>query len=138
MPIDFSVSDLIPASPQQIYDAWLDSEGHAQITGGQPANISAKEGAEFSAWNGYVRGRNLKLEPGHRIVQTWRTTKFAPNDPDSQIEVELVPVSGGTKVTVHHTNVPDGHTSYRDGGWQRSYFDTMKRHFNTSARKTHT
>ena len=113
MPIEFSVSDIIPASPQQIYDACLDSEGHAQITGGQPANISAKEGTEFSAWNGYIRGRTLKLEPGRRIVQTWRTTKFAPNDPDSQIEVELVPVGGGTKVTVHHTNVPDGHTRRR-------------------------
>src|SRR5207249_11878794 len=66
MPIEFSVSDIIPASPQQIYDAWLDSEGHAQITGGQPANISAKEGTEFSAWNGYIRGRTLKLEPGRR------------------------------------------------------------------------
>jgi len=50
MPIEFSVSDIIPASPQQIYDAGLDSEGHAQITGEQPAKISAKEGAEFSAW----------------------------------------------------------------------------------------
>jgi len=24
---------------------------------------------------------------------------------------------------------PDGHTSYRDGGWQRSYFEPMKQHF---------
>ena len=45
-------------------------------------------------------------------------------------------VSGGTRVTVHHTNVPDGHTNYRDGGWQSSYFDTMKRHFNATTPKT--
>jgi hypothetical protein len=25
--------------------------------------------------------------------------------------------------------VPDGHTSYRDGGWQRSYFEPMKQYF---------
>jgi len=25
--------------------------------------------------------------------------------------------------------VPDGHTSYRDGGWQRSYFEPMKAYF---------
>ena len=41
----------------------------------------------------------------------------------------LEPVSGGTKVTVRHTSVPDGHTSYRDGGWQRSYFEPMKKYF---------
>jgi activator of HSP90 ATPase len=129
MSFEFSVSDLIPAGAQDIYDAWLSSSGHERITGGQPAQISAREGAEFTVWNGYITGRNLQLEPGRRIVQSWRTTKFTANDPDSQIEVLLQPSPGGTKVTVHHTNVPDGHTSYRDGGWQRSYFDPMKEHF---------
>jgi len=129
MSFAFSVSDVVPARPQDIYDAWLSSRGHAEITGGQPAQISASEGAEFTVWNGYITGRNLQLEPGRRIVQSWRTTKFTAADPDSQIEVLLQPAPGGTKVTVNHTNVPDGHTSYRDGGWQRSYFDPMKEHF---------
>ena len=129
MPFEFSVSDIIPATPQQIFDAWLDSQGHEKITGGQPARISAREGDDFGVWNGYITGRNLKLVPGRRIVQSWRTTRFTKDDPDSQIDVLLEPVAGGTKVTVHHTNVPDDHTSYRDGGWQNNYFDTMKKHF---------
>lgn len=133
MPFDFSVSDVIPAAPQEIYDAWLDSNGHARITGGQPARISAEEGAEFTVWNGYIWGSNRKLEPGRRIVQSWRTTNFTTEDADSQIEVLLEPVPGGTKVTVNHSNVPDGHTSYRDGGWQDNYFDTMKKHFGRRA-----
>ena len=93
MPFEFSVSDLIPASPQDIYDAWLSSSGHEKITGGQKAQISAQEGAAFTVWNGYITGRNLKLEPGRRIVQSWRTTKFTATDPDSQIEVLLQPRS---------------------------------------------
>ena len=129
MPFEFSVSDIIPATPREIFDAWLDSRGHEQLTGGQPAQISPNEGADFTVWNGYITGRNLKLEPARRIVQSWRTTKFTKDDPDSQIEVLLEPVAGGTKVTVRHTNVPDGHTSYRDGGWQNNYFDPMKKHF---------
>jgi uncharacterized protein YndB with AHSA1/START domain len=129
MPFEFSVSDLIPASAQDIYDAWLSSSGHEKITGGQEAQISAQEGAAFTVWNGYITGRNLKLEPGRRIVQSWRTTKFTDTDADSQIEVLLQPAAGGTTVTVRHSNVPDGHTSYRDGGWQRSYFEPMKQHF---------
>ena len=130
MPFDFSVSDVIPASPQEIYDAWLSSDGHEKITGGKPAQMSAQEGAAFTVWNGYIRGRNLKLEPSRRIVQSWRTTKFSAADPDSQIEVLLEPAAGGTRITMRHSNVPDGHTSYRDGGWQRSYFDPMKEYFN--------
>jgi len=129
MPFDFSVSDVIPASPQEIYDAWLSSDGHEKITGGKPAQMSAQEGAAFTVWNGYIRGRNLKLEPSRRIVQSWRTTKFSAADPDSQIEVLLEPAAGGTRITMRHSNVPDGHTSYRDGGWQRSYFDPMKEYF---------
>src|SRR5215470_3980052 len=74
MPFEFSVSDLIPASAQDIYDAWLSSSGHEKITGGQKAQISAQEGAAFTVWNGYITGRNLKLEPGRRIIQSWRTT----------------------------------------------------------------
>jgi activator of HSP90 ATPase len=105
------------------------ANGHEKITGGQKAQISAQEGAAFTVWNGYITGRNLKLEPGRRIVQSWRTTKFTDTDTDSQIEVVLQPATGGTTVTVRHSNVPDGHTSYRDGGWQRSYFEPMKQHF---------
>src|SRR5262245_13115557 len=129
MPFEFSVSDLIPVSLQDIYDVWLSSSGHEKITGGQKAQISAQDGAAFTVWNGYITGRNLKLEPGRRIVQSWRTTKFADTDPDSQIEMLLQPAAGGTTITVRHTNVPDGHTSYRDGGWQRSYFEPMKQYF---------
>jgi len=129
MSFDFAVSDIIPGTPQEIYDAWLDSRGHEQMTGGGTALQSAKEGAAVTTWDGYISGRNLTLEPGRRIRQSWRTTRFTAHDPDSQIEVTLEPASGGTKVTVRHTNVPDGHTSYRDGGWQRSYFEPMKKYF---------
>ena len=129
MPYDFTVSDIIPAEPQAIYDAWLDSEGHSNLTGGASADISAIEGANFTAWDGYITGKNIRLEAGKCIIQTWRTSEFSDTDPDSQIEVLLEPVSGGTKVTIHHTNVPDGQTGYEKGGWQESYFDTMKAFF---------
>jgi len=129
MSLDFKVSDVIPAPPRAIYAAWLDSHGHAGMTGGQPASCSTAVGGTFTVWNGFITGKNLALEPGKRIVQSWRTTRFKSADPDSEIDVLLEPVAGGTRVTVNHRNVPDGHTSYRDGGWQRSYFDTMKAYF---------
>jgi hypothetical protein len=123
MPFEFSVSDLIPASAQAIYDAWLSSSGHENITGGQKAQISAQEGAAFTVWNGYITGRNLKLEPGpaHRpIVAHHQIHRHRSGFADRSAAA-----AGG----VRHSNVPDGHTSYRDGGWQRSYFEPMKQHF---------
>jgi activator of HSP90 ATPase len=125
MPFDFVVSDVIPATPQTIYDAWLTSAGHTAMTGAT-AEASAEPGAPFAAWDGYISGANLELEPYSRIVQRWRTTEFTDDDPDSQIEVLLEPVPQGTLVTIHHTNVPDGHLGYQDGGWQDNYFAPMK------------
>ncbi len=129
MPFTFTVSDVIPAAAEKIYDAWLDSAGHTKMTGGKKANINADPGGEFTAWNGYITGRNLMMERPRRIVQTWRTSRFIETDLDSQIEVTLAPAHGGTRVTIKHSNVPDGHTSYRDGGWQHNYFDPMKKYF---------
>ena len=103
------------------------------MTGGK-ATASPAEGGAFTAWDGYISGRNLVLEPGRRIVQSWRTTRFTAEDPDSQIEVLLEPVAGGTRLTLHHTNVPDGHTGYQDGGWQDHYFEPMKRWFENLSR----
>lgn len=57
MTIEFSVSAVITASPEEIYDAWLDSNGHTKMTG-SPAHATAKVGESFNAWDGYISGRN--------------------------------------------------------------------------------
>ena len=128
MSFSFTLIDTIPATPRQIYDAWLDSRGHTAMTG-SAAEATAIEGASFTAWGGYITGRNLTLEPSRRIVQSWRTTRFTANDPDSLIEVLLEPTAEGSTLTLHHTDVPDGHTGYQHGGWQEHYFEPMKRYF---------
>lgn len=127
MTIEFTVSAVIPAAPQEIYDAWLSSEGHTAMTGGE-ANVSAEPGAEFNAWDGYISGRNVELNSGKRIVQTWRTAEFAEADGDSTIEVTLEPVEGGTLLTLRHSQAPDGGEHYEQG-WAKSYFEPMKDFF---------
>ena len=128
MSYDFTLTVVIPASPRAIYDAWLDSRGHTAMTGGK-AKMSAKLGAPVSAWDGFIWGENLALVPGRRIVQSWRTTRFTDADEDSRITVTLAPVKAGTRLTLRHSKVPDGHTSYETGGWQSHYFEPMKKYF---------
>ena len=128
MPYAFTLNTTIPASPQEIYEAWLDSAIHSQMTGGD-ASMSDETDAEVSAWDGYITGRNLELVPGERIVQTWRTTQFTDEHEDSQITVTLKAVEDGTLLTLEHTNVPDEQKSYEQSGWQTHYFDPMKEYF---------
>jgi uncharacterized protein YndB with AHSA1/START domain len=128
MPYDFRLTTMIPASPQQIYDAWLDNLAHSEMTGSE-AIMSDELGAAISAWDGFISGRNLDLVPGERIVQSWRTTEFADEHEDSIVSVVLEEVDGGTLLTLVHANVPDEHTSYEQGGWQQYYFEPMQKYF---------
>jgi activator of HSP90 ATPase len=128
MAYDFEVSDVLPATPAEIYDAWMTSDGHSAMTGAE-ARVDARAGGLFEAWDGYITGRTLALEPGRRIVQSWRTTEFASADADSQIEVLLEPEAEETRITLRHTNVPDGRRGYEQGGWQQNYFDPMREYF---------
>jgi Activator of Hsp90 ATPase homolog 1-like protein len=67
--------------------------------------------------------------PGERIVQSWRTADFSDEHEDSIITLTLEAVEGGTLLTLAHTNVPDGQTSYELGGWEEHYFEPMTQYF---------
>jgi activator of HSP90 ATPase len=125
---DFEQSDVIPAAPRVVYDAWMSSAGHTAMTGAEAVVDPVIDG-EFSAWDGYIWGRTLELDPGVRIVQSWRTSEFEEGDADSQVEVALAPVAGGTSIRLRHTRVPADQLGYQNGGWQDNYFEPMKTYF---------
>ena len=128
MTYDFEVSGVVPAPADAVYRAWLSSDEHSAMTGGA-ATIDPSLGGEFTAWDGYINGKNLELDPFTRIVQSWRTAQFTDEDPDSQIEVTFEPVAEGTLVRVRHSGVPSEQLGYENGGWQKSYFDPMSDYF---------
>jgi activator of HSP90 ATPase len=127
MVIDFEVSETIPATQAAIYDAWLDSEDHSRMTGGQ-ANVSNESDASFDAWDGYIKGVNIELESPKRILQRWRTAEFDENDEDSLLEILLEPEGEATRVTIRHSNLPEHGMQYRQG-WIDAYFTPMKEYF---------
>jgi activator of HSP90 ATPase len=125
------VSTTLPATLQRIYQAWLDSAGHTAITG-SPAEVNPAVGGKFSAWDGYIQGVTLELEPDRRIVQAWRTSDFPHGSPDSRLEVLLEPFEGGTRITLVHTEIPDGQGQEYAQGWEDFYFAPMKAYFSGS------
>jgi len=135
MPYTFTLTTTIPASPDEIYQAWLDSLAHSEMTGGA-AKMSEQLGAEVSAWDGYISGRNLELVPGERIVQSWRTSEFADEHGDSVITILLEEADEGTLLTLEHSNVPDEQRSYEEAGWQENYFEPMVAYFTGRKRET--
>jgi activator of HSP90 ATPase len=125
--MEFTLKTKIDATAEQIYRTWLSSDGHTKMTGGI-ANISDKIGDNFTAWNGYIEGQNMELEPFSRILQSWRTSQFEKDEVDSLIEIQLSEFNGQTELTLIHTNVPKSGEHYIKG-WDKSYFQPMKIYF---------
>ena len=135
MTYEFKLSCTLPAPPQAVFAAWLDCAAHSAMTGSE-AKVGKSIGDPYSAWDGYIVGKTLELVPGKRIVQSWRTTEFEPEDPDSTIVVDLEPTKTGTRLTLTHRGVPDGQTSYENGGWQDFYFAPMQAYFEREKKKS--
>jgi uncharacterized protein YndB with AHSA1/START domain len=119
--------EIFPASPREIYDAWL-SSAHGKMVG-STATVDPRVGGAFTAWDGYIRGTTLELEPYRRIVQAWRTTEFPAASPDSRLELLLEQVEGGTRLTIRHTEIPEGLSGSLEQGWIDHYFRPMKEYF---------
>jgi activator of HSP90 ATPase len=122
------MSVVVAAEPKAVYAAWMSSKGHGAMTG-SGAKVPAKVGSAYSAWDGYITGKTLELQPGSRIVQSWRTADFEAGEQDSRLEVLLEKARTGTKVTLVHTNIPAGHGPEYRKGWLDFYFRPMKEYF---------
>jgi uncharacterized protein YndB with AHSA1/START domain len=128
-----SISEVIPAPAERIYAAWLSSDEHTAFTGDK-AFVEPFVGGKHSTFDGYAVGQTVELQPGRRIVQTWRAEDFPIGSPDSRVEVTLEETVGGTMVTILHTDIPSGQGSnYRDG-WLKYYLEPLKGYFVSTPR----
>jgi activator of HSP90 ATPase len=127
MKVEFEVSHFIPASPDQVYSAWLDSDEHSAMTGGQ-ALITDQISGSFEAWDGYITGKNLELVRSSRIFQQWRTSEFEESDEDSLLEILFESEKEGTRIIIRHTNLPEHGMQYKQG-WRDAYFSPMIAYF---------
>ena len=127
MPVSFVRTGIVPASPETIFDTWIDGDGHASMTGAA-ATSDGQEGGTFRAWDGFISGTYTALERPRRLTFDWRTTAFDADAADSKVEVLLAPHTGGTEVTIRHQGIPDGQPDY-DQGWLDHYLSPMARHW---------
>jgi len=125
----FEISTVLAAIPSRVYRAWLDGAEHSAFTGG-PATVEPVLGGHFTAWDGYIQGTNVELAPFVRIVQHWRTTEFPPDAPDSLLTILLEPDGCcATRLTLRHSEIPEGQGASYKQGWLDYYFEPMRRYF---------
>jgi activator of HSP90 ATPase len=125
---------IVPATPDQVYEAFMDAKKHSAFTGSK-ATCNPKVGGEFTAWDGYISGRNLELEKGKKIVQEWVTTDWPDDYPPSRLELTLEKTGEGTEISMVHSSVPAEQARELAEGWHEFYWRPMKEYFTKHLRK---
>jgi activator of HSP90 ATPase len=115
------------ADPKELYELFLDSKKHSQATGGK-AVIHGTLNGTFTAWDGYIQGKNVVLVPGRLIVQTWRTKEFEKEDLDSLLVLSFEKIPTGCRLTMVHTQIPDSQASHYSGGWREHYWRPIQKY----------
>jgi activator of HSP90 ATPase len=116
----------MPAPAEALYAAYLDPATHAEITGA-PVTIGAELGSLFSAFGGSISGATLVAIPSRLVVQSWRSTNFNPDDPDSTLILAFVPEGSNGRIDLVHLDVPE--VDYRgvSEGWEQYYWGPWRR-----------
>jgi activator of HSP90 ATPase len=113
------------ANPHEVYEALMDSKKHAAFSGSR-ASISREVGGEYSAYDGYITGKNVELAPDRKIVQSWRASDW-PEGKFSTVTFVLLPIPEGTRLNFTHVEVPDGTEAEFEQGWIDNYWEPMKK-----------
>jgi activator of HSP90 ATPase len=118
----------LPVAPEVLCHDWLDSQAHSDFTGAV-AEIDPKVSGEFTAWDGYISGTTIEIDPPRRILQHWRTSEFPAGSPDSLLEIRFIRTNEGTHLVLNHSNIPDGQGEGYDQGWEDYYFAPMREYY---------
>ena len=119
---------IVQAEPIDVYEAFVDPTKHSAFTGSK-ATGKPKVGGKFTAGDGYIFGKFLKLEPGKKLVQEWTTTDWAEGHGPSHFELTFKAVKGGTEISMTQSGVPPEMVKELSEGWQEYYWTPLKKHF---------
>ena len=117
----------INATPQDVYEVFVDAKKHGEITGSK-AVFENKVGGKFDVWDGSLTGENLELVPGKKIVEKWRADDWHSGH-FSTLTITLESDGEGTKLALVQEDVPDDKADDIDDGWHEYYWKPMNEYF---------
>lgn len=123
------------ATPARVYDALTDAKQFNKVVhlsaamqsmglSAKPVEMSRELGTSFSAFGGYVSGRQIELVPNQRIVQAWRAGGWDPGI-YSIARFELSSSGSGTKLVFDHIGFPQGAAAHLLEGWKSNYWQPL-------------
>jgi activator of HSP90 ATPase len=124
-------SVVLPAAVDVLFDMYLDPAAHGAFTG-FPVTIGGEPGTAFRAFDGQLSGTMLVAVRPQLIVQSWRSTKFAADDPDSTLILMFSPDASDAncgRIDLVHLDVPPHDYQGVTEGWQKYYWAPWRAYF---------
>ena len=131
MPNNVILAASFPATPDKLFDMYLDPKQHEAFTGA-PVAVEAIPGASFRAFDGVLTGTILHVEPKRLIVQTWRSVNWPQEAIDSILTLSFWPEEHGARIELVHVNVPDCDFAGVSHGWEKYYWSPWRSHLGAS------
>jgi activator of HSP90 ATPase len=127
------------ASPRRVYEALTEAARFDKVVrlssamkdgyspDKSPTQIATQTGGTFSLFAGYITGRHLELVPNVRIVQAWRTARWASGE-YSIVRFALSPAGTQTRLIFDHTGFPAGEAESLNRGWHLNYWEPLAKY----------
>jgi len=116
-------------SPKTLYETYMNAGKHKSAIGSvSKTTVEPRVGGRFRAY-GELQGRFLKLIKNRLIVQTWRAKSWKKKDADSILVLHFKKHKRGTRLELHHINIPDHDYKGIQKGWPSFYWKKWKQYF---------
>jgi activator of HSP90 ATPase len=123
------------APARKVYDLIMDQKKHTAFTGTNVV-MSKKVKGKFDVFDGYVRGYNIELIEGEKIVQAWHFQEDGwPDDHYSICTFLFKPEGDKTRLTFTQQGVPAHKVEELKSGWKQIYWNPMKAYLKTGVRE---
>lgn len=117
-----------------LYDLYMNEKKHTLVTG-SAAKIRSKPGSLFSAYGGYINGKNIHLVKNKLIVQTWKAKGWDRSAVESTFIINFE--QKGKDVILHmvHANLPENVAASISKGWKDHYWKLWKSFLSEAGKK---
>jgi uncharacterized protein YndB with AHSA1/START domain len=118
---------IIPATPEEVYEAFTNSKIYTEFTGDKFIGIG-KVGERFTVYD--IEGKFLELEKGKRIVEEWVNSSWPKGYAPSKVELTFNATHEGAEVTLVQSNLPlEVKEKYLLDGWTKYFWNRLKKYF---------
>ena len=115
-------SVVLPTSGERLFEMYVSADQHSAFTG-SPVKIGAEPGATFSAFEGALSGTMLVSVKPTLVVQSWRSTNFTEEDPDSTLILQFKSLGKEEgQIDLVHVDVPPQDYDGVTNGWEKYYW----------------